>query len=84
MEKARVHLLSVLHTGQQLVRAHPAICVALIEPFVTLFSGLIRSERGFPARVGMYMCDAKISLEWYRDYDPALLTSQEFCEHLMK
>ena len=84
LEKARIHLLSVLQTGQQLRQAHPTTCVALREPVEILLPSFIHADYGFPARVGTHLYNVKISLECHRDYDPVLLTSQGYCEHQMR
>lgn len=84
LENAWVHLLSVLHTEQQLGRACLTTCVALREPPVTMFPSSIGADWGFPAGVGMHVCNVKISLECHRDFYPALPTSQGHCEHQMR
>lgn len=84
LEKARTHLLSVLQAGQQLGKACPTTCVALSEPLEILFPSLTHADHGFPARLGIHLCNVKISLGCHRDYESALLTSQGYCEHQMR
>lgn len=84
LEKARIHLLSVLQAGQQLRKVCRTTCVALREPLEILFPSLTHADHGFPARLGTHICNVKISLECHRDYESALLTSQGYCEHQMR